>query len=238
MTPLVSLLIVSKRPGFLPVILDMVARQTYRRFEIIIILHGVSTARLDPAARDALATAAVVEEAPAEWSLGRCLNEAIRHATGDLLAKIDDDDLYGQAYLAEAVAAWEAGLADIIGKTEAYYYFAQTREVHIRFPGKGLRPTRHLRGQSLLFPRRFGENPGFRDVSVSEDRLFVTDCLAGGARCYATSRRNLMVRRFGFDAGHAHTWMRDDAAIMAETLLVRGGITDDSPPALLRLIGG
>ena len=42
-------------------------------------------------------------ELPASLPLGTCLNMATAAARGDVIAKIDDDDLYGPRYLDEAV---------------------------------------------------------------------------------------------------------------------------------------
>lgn len=233
--PLVSLLLVSKRPRFLPVVLGMVARQTYQRYEIVAMLHGYSVDQLDPPTQRALVAAAVVEEAPPDWSLGRCLNAAVSRARGELVAKIDDDDLYGRGYLEESVAAFEQGAGDIVGKCEVYIYLAGSRRIMLRNPGNSRRPESALAGMTLLFPRRLAERPGFRDTSTGEDRLFIEDCMAMGARPYATSRRHVIARRF--PPPHGHTWPADEAHVLRAGILLRSGIVDDSPLGLLRLIG-
>jgi len=233
---LVSLLLVSKRPSFLPVILGLIARQTWQRYEIVVVLHGYTAAGLDAATRQALAAAASVEEAPPAWSLGRCLNAAIRQAKGELLAKIDDDDLYGSHYLAEAVERFDKGATDIVGKCEFYIYLEGSRSVMLKHPATGLLPATALTGASLVFRRHLGEMPGFHDISLNESRLFVQDCLDSGARCFATSRRNFIVRRFA--AGHDHTRVSDEAELLRAGILIRSGIADDSPLGLLSLIGG
>jgi hypothetical protein len=234
--PFVSLLLVTKRPGFLPEIFGMMARQSFRDHEIILITHGFQIDDLDPTIQDLAGAAAEIQAVPAAWSLGRCLNEAIRHARGDVLAKIDDDDLYAREYLAEAVAAYRGGAAEIIGKLESYAYFKRSRSIVLRHPGYAYSFREDgLHGPTLLFSRRLGENPGFRDIPCRVDTVFGDDCRALGERLFATSRRNFIHRRF--DIGHDHTSPLDDAYIAARGTLIRAGIADDSPRALLALIG-
>jgi hypothetical protein len=234
--PLVSILVVSKRPAFVPVILGLIAGQTYRRYEVILTLHGFVPDRLDPAGRAALAIAAELIEAPDTWTLGRCLNEAVGRARGDLLAKMDDDDLYGRDYLAEAAAAYERGCGDLIGKYEAYVYLASARQLRLRFPGAGMAASPDLHGPTPVFSRDLGRRIGFRDMGGGVMRQFMADCRDAGMRCYATSRRNFILRRFA--VAHGHIWSVVDGEIVATSMPMRNEITDDSATGLLDLIGG
>jgi glycosyltransferase involved in cell wall biosynthesis len=233
--PLVSVVLPTRRPGLLAAAVGMVRAQAHPRVELVVALHGVARAALPAGAARALAAADVVVDAPAAWSLGRCLNEAARAARGDVLAKVDDDDLYGPSYLDEAVAALEAGRGDVVGKTEMYVYLARSRELLLWHPGASRLHQDHVAGGTLLFPRALGERPGFRDVNRSEDTLFLDDCQRLGRRVYATSRRHFVRRRLDGE-GH-HTWDATDELFRPASVVVRRDIEDDSPAGLLRLIG-
>ncbi len=180
------------------------------------------------------AMAAAVLELPAAWSLGACLNAAVHRAGGALLAKMDDDDLYASRYLSEAVASLLARGVEIVGKTEAFLYLTRSRTLLLRFPGSSLMEQAFLHGQSLVFRRELGREPGFRDLSLDEDLRFVDDCRARGARTFATTRRHLVIRRFVTDH---HTWQAPDAELHRDALVLRRAVADDTPAGLLRLIG-
>ncbi len=230
-----SMVLVSRRPAFLSTILELVSRQDYPDRELILVLHGVRYDRLPVTVRRrALAMAAAVLELPAGWSLGACLNETVAHATGALIAKIDDDDLYARHYLSEAIDSLLARRADIVGKTEVYLYLTRSRTLLLRFPGSSLMEQGFLHGTSLVFRRELGRNPGFRDMRVNSTVRFVDDCRAQGARTFATSRRHLVVRRF---ATAHHTWRPTDADLHRDALVIRRPVVDDSPAGLLRLVG-
>lgn len=233
--PLVSAVVATRRPAFLADAVAMVRAQTYPKVELVVVLHGTRGRELPAAARSALRAADRVLEAPAADPLGACLGRGIAASSGAVLAKIDDDDLYGPGYLEEAVAAHAAGQGDVIGKTEAYVYLQAERQLLLWRAGAGGRTQRYLLGSTLLFPRRLGERPGFRPLPLGVDLAFLDDCEALGCRFYATSRRHLVVRRMA--AADHHTWRASADLFRPQGVLVRDGVSDDSPAALLRLIG-
>ncbi|MFH4090338.1 glycosyltransferase, partial [Acinetobacter baumannii] len=49
-------------------------------------------------------------------SLGACLNFAVGKATGEIIAKMDDDDYYAPNYLKDMVMSFEYTDASIVGK--------------------------------------------------------------------------------------------------------------------------
>jgi glycosyltransferase involved in cell wall biosynthesis len=233
--PLVSAVLASRRPAFVGGAVAMLRAQTYPALEIVVVLHGFGRAHLPADAARSLGASARVVEAPASWTLGRCLNAGVAASRGAVLAKVDDDDLYGPSYLDEAVAALEAGRGDVVGKTEMYVYLARSRELLLWHPGASRLHQDHVAGGTLLFPRALGERPGFRDVNRSEDTLFLDDCQRLGRRVYATSRRRTKWRRLDGE-GH-HTWDATDELFRPASVVVRRDIEDDSPAGLLRLIG-
>lgn len=218
-TPLVSLVLVTMRPLLLPVIRSMLDRQTYRRFEVVVALHGHKVGDLPPEQRQALEGARAVLDLPPERSLGHCLNAAIAEASGEFVAKIDDDDLYGQDYVAEMMQHLVAGDGDVVGKAEAFFYFEATGAILLRKPGLSRKRVNFVQGATLAFPRALAQACPFQDVTNMEDTLFLQDCGARGLSVYSSSRRNFMVLRRG--TIETHTWTQPDCEILKMGIMLK-----------------
>jgi glycosyltransferase involved in cell wall biosynthesis len=236
-TPQLSVIVPTHRPDHVAACLRMVAAQTYRPVELVLVLHRHAPASLPAEARRACdELGARIVPAPATFTLGECLNAGIAASQGEVIARVDDDDVYAPAYLAEAMDAYLAGKGDVIGKAEQYIYFAASRELVLRFPGGSQGEGQsYLAGATLLFSRELGLDPGFRPLQVNEDMAFLDDCLAVGLRLYATSRRHFVRRRYG---GTHHTWAPEEAFFREGSLTVRRGVEDDSPAGLISLVSG
>jgi glycosyltransferase involved in cell wall biosynthesis len=234
---LVSAVLVTRRPCFVTEILGMMAAQSYSPLEVVLVLHGHTSDDLPPEAREACGRQGVrLVLAPAELTLGECLNQGIAVSHGEVVTKVDDDDIYGPGYLAEAMEAFITGKGDVIGKAEQYVYLTATRELLLRLPGWSQdKDHRYVAGGTLLMPRRLALDPGFEPIPCRVDTSFLHACLAVGVRIYATSRRHFVRRRF--DNDH-HTWRPDEALFRSEGVTVRRNVVDDSPAGLIRLVSG
>ena len=138
--PEVSVLLPTRRPDMLASALANVARQTYPRLELVLAAHGdgfeadrVSelTARL--------ACPVLMVPVGAEVPLGRVLDAASAVASGKLLTKFDDDDLYGAEHVWDLVLAREYSRAEMVAKGAEYVYLAASDFTIHRFGGKGER---------------------------------------------------------------------------------------------------
>ncbi len=217
--PLLSLVVVTMRPWFLPATRAMLDRQSYRQVEIVIALHGHKVSDLPQEQRQALEGVRAVLELPADWSLGHCLNATIAEANGEFVAKIDDDDLYGRDYVAEMIRHLVAGDGDVVGKAEAFFYLEATGAILLRKPGLSRSRVKFVHGATLAFPRVLARECPFQDVSNLEDTLFLQDCGARGLSVYASSRRNFMVVRRA--ATDTHTWTQPDHEMFKMGILIK-----------------
>jgi glycosyltransferase involved in cell wall biosynthesis len=218
-TPMVSLLLVTRRPWLLPVIWTQLQRQTYAHTELIIALHGHRVADLAAPEARIVGNASSVLELRPDTSLGYCLNAAIAEARGEFVAKIDDDDLYGSNYLAESVHHLIEGHGDIVGKTEFYVYLAASGTTILRHPGASLRSVDYVHGPTLAFPRSLGLKCPFRDITLGGGNAFQEDCRSTGRTVYSTSRKNFMYLRRA--AGEEHTWRNAEAELIDSGLILR-----------------
>ncbi|WP_298126287.1 glycosyltransferase family A protein [Brevundimonas sp.] len=217
--PMVSLLLVTRRPWLLPAVWTQLERQTYANTELVVVLHGHRMADLGAPEARVLEQASSVLELRPDVSLGHCLNAAIAEARGTFVAKIDDDDLYGSNYLAEAVHHLVAGHGDIVGKAEFYVYLAASGTTLLRHPGASLRSVDCVHGPTLAFSRALGLRYPFRDITLGGGNAFQEDCRLGGQTVYATSRKNFMYLRRAVDKGH--TWLNAEAELMQSGLTLR-----------------
>ena len=234
--PLVSAIIMTFRPAFVAGAIAMMRAQTYPAVEVVVGLHGLLACELPAEGRAALCLADRILELPGSQPLGTCMNIATAAARGDMIAKIDDDDLYGPRYLDEAVGHLQSGKGDVIGKTEVYVYIARERELLLWQPGASNLDQPDIRGATFVYHRTLGLNPGYQAITAMDDFYFLEDCAALGHRFFASSRRGYVLRRLAM-AGH-HTWLIGDDHFRRNAIVLRRNLADDSPEGLLRMVGG
>lgn len=215
-TPLVSAALVSNRPGLVPDQVRLLADQTHPRLEILIGLHGCEPTdelrevieRVSDKRRVTVTTLA------SSLSLGECLNVVIGSGTGGIIAKIDDDDFYGPAYLEDALHAFDYSRSDIVGKATQFTYLAETDETVVRRAGQeerlmGGTPT----GASMLTTRRLWSDVRFPHRPRFVDSVFVRGARAEGATVYATSRWEFCYVR----QEEGHTWAASSSELRASS---------------------
>ena len=213
-TPLVSAALVSNRPDLVPDQVRSLAEQTHSRIEILIGLHGCEPTAELRAVIDQMSDRwrITVTAFPASLTLGECLNNVIDSGTGAVVAKIDDDDFYGPAYLEDAVHAFDYSRSDIVGKATQFTYLAETDETVVRRVGQeerlmGGTPT----GASMLATRRLWNDVRFPHRPRFVDSVFVRGARALGATVYATSRWEFCYVRQEL----GHTWAASSASLLA-----------------------
>ena len=139
LVPLVSVLVPTRRPDRLRDVVAAVASQSYPRVELVLGLHGegFDDSELDRLQQPGFPIQTV--SVPEERCLGDVLNHALAAAQGSLIAKFDDDDLYGADHLWDLVLASEYSGAALVGKVSEYVYLAGADCTIRRFAGFGER---------------------------------------------------------------------------------------------------
>ena len=211
--PLVSVLLATGRPRFLPRALAAVARQTWPRLELVLGLHGGPFADVERRGAE-LPHPVKVVHVPASEPLGTVLAAATAAATGTLLTKMDDDDLYGADHVWDLVLAREYSQATLVGKgVEFVYLAASDRTVHWhRGGGESYRQPTTLAGGALLIARdaldRVG---GWRRLPGGVDQALIGDVVRAGGSVYRTHGTGFMLVRHG----GRHTWSVSDDWFLA-----------------------
>lgn len=217
--PLVSVLLATRRPHLLERAVAFVGRQTYPRVELVLVLHGEGFPEsvLLPAGFPHAIRVARVDGA---LSLGSALNAGVEASSGPLLAKMDDDDLYGDEHLWDLVLAREYSGADLVGKGIEFVYLAQSNRTAHCFTGWGETWTSHLAGGSTLVSREMLDRAGgWRRLRVGTDTLFIEDVFRAGGSVYRTHGAGFVLVRHGLE----HTWEREDAYFLAHAAETRQG---------------
>lgn len=218
--PSVSILVSTNRPAQVEHVLRTVAQQQGLQPQLVLLAHGFEH---DPTHRHTAAelglTDPVFLTADAGQSLGACLNACLEAASGDVVAKMDDDDLYGPHYLADQLRALDYSGADLVGKHAHHVLLRDLDALVVRFGFYEHRFTHFVMGPTLMTRRTTAQELRFADRTQGEDSDFLRRLVAGGGRVYAADR-------FGFvqvRQRSGHTWVASDAEILANARVVAFG---------------
>ena len=218
---LVSVLLATRRPGFLPGAIANVARQSWPRIELVLALHGpgFEAEALERGLADFAHPVRIVRLGE-ECTLGAMLGAAVAQARGPLLAKMDDDDLYGPEHLWDLVLAHEYSGAALVGKFPATVYLASLdRTVRQRAVPAETWSGSITGGAMLLHRDDLARAGGWRPAPRHVDRRLVDDILAAGGTVYRTHAAGYLLVRHG----HGHTWEAGEVRFLTNAEAVHRG---------------
>ncbi len=218
--PPVSILLATRRPGFLLYALDSVARQTYPNLELVLALHGEGFGNIARQLSE-LRYPVTVLRTPASEPLGAVLNAATEASGGTLLTKMDDDDVYGADHVWDLVLAREYSGAQLVGKFREFVYLACS-DCTINSPAGSNEcyKTKDLAGGTLLISRDdLARAGGGRRAPRHVDAALWDDVIRAGGRLYRTHGAGFMLVRHG----QRHTWEMSDDYFLAQADHVSAG---------------
>ncbi|GLW05130.1 hypothetical protein Misp01_02600 [Microtetraspora sp. NBRC 13810] len=203
--PLVSVVMSSMRPALVGSALAQIARQRHVRAEVVLGLHGV------PAGHESVRRAVedfplpiTVVEAHRETPFGEVLNRAAAAASGDHLAKWDDDDWYGPEHLADLLLAKEYAGADVVGTTAEFFYLEPLKATIRRTDYTSEVWNEHVAGGTILLgTSAFRDVGGFGPLASGVDADLLKRVHAAGGRIYRTHGLGYVLRR---SLSGEHTW--------------------------------
>lgn len=118
--PLASIVTPSIRPENLERVLKQYEMQTYPNKELIYAFNGnKDDLPVLPENRPDIRAVSVSKE----YSTGAVMNVGIRAARGDYIFKLDDDDLYGDHYVADRMIYFREFKIKALGTTRSFYAF-------------------------------------------------------------------------------------------------------------------
>lgn len=210
--PTVSALVSTNRPAQLDHVLGTVAHQLDVPVELVLLTHGfeLDEADLRTRAAERGVRDLTLLTAEADVPLGECLNRLVDAASGELVAKMDDDDVYGPHYLGDQVCALGYSGADVVGKQAHYLQLDDV--VLLRFAEREHRFTDFVMGPTIMARREVARTVRFPSVLRGEDTAFLRRAVDGGATVYSADRFNFLQVRL---SGARHTWTPSEAELLA-----------------------
>jgi Glycosyl transferase family 2 len=199
-------------------VLANISRQAHARnggLELVLVAHGldVRTSELKVRAKDAGVETVTVIKADGSMPLGACINLGVDAASGDYVAKMDDDNFYGRHYLTDLVTAFDYTDAAIVGKWAHYVWLRSTGAVVLRAPSAEHQFERLVQGGSMLFRADIVRDLRFDDhLPRGVDTDILNRAQQAGVKTYSADRFNYVSVR-GEDR-HAHTWSIADTMLM------------------------
>lgn len=223
--PSVTALVSTHRPHRLDDVLRTVGSQAGVPVQLALLTHGfdVDEADLRARAKEAGVADLVLLHAGADVPLGACLNRLVAAADGDVVAKMDDDDLYGPQYLSDQLYAMAYSGAEVVGKQAHHVYLEAHDATILRNADREHRFTDFVMGPTIVVRRETAAAVRFAETSTGEDTGFLRGAVEAGARVYSADRYGFIQVRSG---GGKHTWTVTDAELLASGEVISYGRAD------------
>lgn len=206
--PTVSVILTTNRPERLTGAIDSFRRQSHERKELLLVLNSAAFDRKAvEAAVDGLDDVRVLN-IPEDKNLTACLNQAISCTEGKYWAKFDDDDQYGDEYLADALLPFRYTDAGIVGKGTYFVRIEGDETLYLRHVRGIHRHTGLVCGGTLVVDAELTREVRF-DESLPRggDTDFLRKAARAGAGTYAADPYNFIQNR-KVDSKN-HTWAID-----------------------------
>lgn len=212
--PLATTVLITKRPELLDNCISSFTKQGYDNKELIIVLNSPDKAIYELALSKIKHCPDIrIIHVHCENNIGVCLNLGISQATGKYWLKMDDDDYYGENYIADTMKILVEAGASLCAKPPVYVYLEGSGEVFQRDV---------LENENIFQPSRQGAGATFAGtVDIVKRQPFSTDrrgdvdtdfikrITSAGEVVVLGDRFNFVIHRAaqqGF-----HTWRLSDA---------------------------
>ena len=143
-------------------------------------------------------------------TLGDSLNRGVEAASGEYVAKMDDDDLYGDRYLSDSVLAASFSSAEIVGKGTHFVHFEATNTTALRVVApEHTFTSATVAGGTMLIETEMVRDIPFGSTSVGEDTKLQRSAVQAGCQVYSADVFNYIRNRI--DQSSNHSWQISDA---------------------------
>lgn len=224
--PSVSVTLSTNRRHRVDQVLACVGAQQDVSVQLVLLTHGFSVedeTEFRLRAKRAGVEELVLLEADVGVPLGQCLNRAVEAADGVVVAKMDDDDVYGPHYLSDQLDALNYSGADIVGKQAHYLHLEAHDATLLRHRDREHRFTDFVMGPTIVTSRDVAKAVAFGETAAGEDTTFLRRAVDAGLRIYSADRFNFVQVRSG---GGEHTWSVTDGELLSRGDVVFFGPAD------------
>lgn len=228
--PKVSIITSTNRRANLEFYFEQMNNQKYVDLEINIVTHGYELTEKEKISftNDNKFVINFLTSHSAE-NLGSCLNKAIDISTADVMAKIDDDDFYLEHYIIDQWLALQYSKSDVVGKSEAFYYFESEDIIAKRKVGEYLKYDTFIMGATIMSTAEMMKKLKFADLPKAVDTNYLRRVIASGGEIYIGHPYEMCVYRSADD--NHHTWNVNELTMLKNAEIVGFG----SPESYIRL---
>ena len=223
--PSVSIILATNRPEFLPWAIANVHKQNYPRLELILALHGdhFDHATVEHAIGP-LSCPFEVVRIDGENSFPVVLNAATAAANGELVTKMDDDDLYDEHHVWDLVLALDYSGAHLVGKGAEIVYLQRRDQTIERYRNQAETYSRNVAGGTLLIARDHVDAiGGWQGVPPRVDWTLIDNVIRSGGLVYKTHGTGYVLIRHG----QRHSWNADDDYFLDGATTIHDGWCPD-----------
>ena len=220
--PSVSAVIATCRPDNVKFAIENYRKQVYAEKELLLVLNNAifDVESIEARTKD-LHNVRIVQ-IDGSVTLGHSLNRGVEEASGDYIAKMDDDDHYGENYLSDMMLAADFSGADILGKGTYFVHMKAGNITALRSVASQHEFTDFVAGATLTGRREVLREIRFPDCTRGEDSSLLAKASKAGCRIYSADAFNMLVVR-GTDH-RRHTWDIGDSDFLKNCRNIRSGL--------------
>ena len=217
--PSVSVVIATCRPDNVKFAIENYRKQVYAEKELLLVLNNAifDVESIEAQARD-LNNVRIVQ-VDGRATLGESLNRGVEEASGYYIAKMDDDDYYGENYLSDMMLAADFSGAEILGKGTYFVHMKARNITAVRSVASQHEFTDFVAGATLTGQREVLREIRFPDCTRGEDSSLLATASKAGCRIYSADAFNILVVR-GTDH-QRHTWDIGDSDFLKNCRNIR-----------------
>ena len=190
--PTLSVVLATSRTKDLTAILNQLLNQTLKSYELLIGLHNFALTSQQKTLILKLRkrkVSVIVQSFSASATLGKILTQISKSSTGQYLAKIDDDDIYGPEHLKDLLDTAIVKKADVVGKAMNYVYLQALDITVRRDPSTEVSTYNHwsdwVCGGTILVRRESAQAAGwFGEGRSAVDKFLLTGVKKNGGKIW------------------------------------------------------
>ena len=220
--PSVSVVIATCRPNNVKFAIENYRNQVYGEKELLLVLNNAifDVGSIEVQTKD-LHNVRILQ-IDGSVTLGDSLNRGVEEASGDYIAKMDDDDYYGENYLSDMMLAADFSGAEILGKGTYFVHMKAENITALRSVASQHEFTDFVAGATLTGRREVLREIRFPDCTRGEDSSLLATASKAGCRIYSADAFNILVVR-GTDH-QRHTWDIGDSDFLKNCRNIRPGL--------------
>lgn len=220
--PKISVITSTNRRENLEFYLEQMNHQRYVSLEINLVTHGfeLSDAEKEYLKKFSKFDINIIHAEKFE-NLGACLNKCLQLCTHPVIAKIDDDDYYLENYMIDQWLALKYSRADVVGKSESYYYFEADDLIALRKKGEHSKYSDFIMGATIMAKSDIIQELLFADIPRAVDTNFLRRVVESEGKIYIGNAYEMCVFRSGNTDDH--TWQVNNLAMLKSADIVGYG---------------